>query len=219
MREINSTIDESTARSTGDTLAPNQLFTRCSNSLKEKWSSAELKDLVEFVLFHCTGELWPSHKQMGFWETASTFVASRSDSIAYRSGNFNIFYNVTTNHSLLAASACRSQVVGCLKKQYKTPKDAEKVFFQDLQAAVTQDLEACLVQSAQVSSTSYSHSGTQSDTCAFQCLFGQLPADIQLVVLLELFVMFTKDELNISVPEDFLFYAAKAMVQLKAAIK
>ena len=85
LREINSTIDESTARSTGDTLAPKQLFTPCSNSLKEKWSSAESKALVEFVLFHCTGELWPTHKQMGFWETASTFVASRSDSIACRS--------------------------------------------------------------------------------------------------------------------------------------
>ena len=144
MREINSTIDESTARSTGDTLAPNQLFTRCSNSLKEKWSSAELKDLVEFVLFHCTGELWPSHKQMGFWETASTFVASRSDSIAYRSGNFNIFYNVTTNHSLLAASACRSQVVGCLKKQYKTSKGAEKVFFKTYRLQLLRILKLAL---------------------------------------------------------------------------
>ena len=131
----------------------------------------------------------------------------------------SILYNATTNYSLLAASACRSQVVGCLKKQYKTPKDVEKVLFQDLQAAVTQDLETHPAQSTQVSSTSCSHSGTQSDAlepCAFQCLFGRLPADVQLVVLSELFVMFTKDELNISVPEDFLLYAAKAMVQLKA---
>ena len=94
------------------------------------------------------------------------------------------------------------------------------MFFQDLQAAVTQeDLEARPAQSTQVSSTSCSHSGTQSDVlepCAFQCLFGQLPADVQLVVLSELFVMLTKDELNISVLEDFLLYAAKTMVQLKA---
>jgi len=106
--------------------------------------------------------------------------------------------------------------VGCLKKQYKTPKDAEKVFFPDLQAPVTWDLEAA--HSTQVNSTNCSHSGTQSDAlepCAFQHLFTQLPADVRLVILSELFVMFAKDELNISVPKDFLSYAAKAMVQLK----
>ena len=144
MREINSTIDESTARSTGDTLAPNQLFTRCSNSLKEKWSSAELKDLVEFVLFHCTGELWPSHKQMGFWETASTFVASRSDSIAYRSGNFNIFYNVTTTTHSLQPVHVVVKSWDALKSNIKHPRMQRKCFFKTYRLQLLRILKLAL---------------------------------------------------------------------------
>ena len=115
-REINSTIDESTTRSTGDTLAPKQLFTLCSNSLKEK-CSAELKALVEFVLFHCTGELWPSH-HTSRWDFGKLQVhllqVDQTVLLAEVVSTSSILYNATTNHSLLAASACRSQVVGCL---------------------------------------------------------------------------------------------------------
>jgi len=35
-------------------------------NLKEKWSNDELKALVQFILFHSSGELWPSHKQEEF---------------------------------------------------------------------------------------------------------------------------------------------------------
>jgi len=44
----------------------------------EKWSDSEIKALVEFLLFHCTGECWPSHKKMEFWSSASDFVHARS---------------------------------------------------------------------------------------------------------------------------------------------
>jgi len=54
---------------------------------KVEWSNSELKALTEFVLFHTTGETWPSHKQMAFWKSAGEFVKNRGgvDSI-YRSG-------------------------------------------------------------------------------------------------------------------------------------
>jgi len=35
-------------------------------NLKEKWNNNELKALVEVILFHSSGELWPSHKQEVF---------------------------------------------------------------------------------------------------------------------------------------------------------
>ena len=44
---------------------------------KEQWSVNELKALTEFVLFHTSGESWPSHKQDAFWKCASEFVKSR----------------------------------------------------------------------------------------------------------------------------------------------
>ena len=54
---------------------------------KVEWSNSELKALTEFVLFHTTGETWPSHKQVAFWKSAGEFVKNRGgvDS-TYRSG-------------------------------------------------------------------------------------------------------------------------------------
>ena len=175
-----------------------------------------MKALVEFVLFHCGCHT----SKWGFGKLQVHLLqVDQAILLAEVVSNLSILYNAITNHSLLVASACRSKVVGDLKKRYKTPKDAEKVFFQDSQAAVTQDLEAHPAQSTQPSSTSCSESGTQSDAlepCAFKYLFGQLSGDVRLAVLSELFVKFAKDELNISVPEDFLLYAAEAMMQLNA---
>ena len=39
------------------------------NNVKEKWCNDELKALIEFVLFHSSGEQWPSHRQAVFWNS------------------------------------------------------------------------------------------------------------------------------------------------------
>lgn len=41
---------------------------------KEVWSDCELKSLTEFVLFHTSGDSWPSHKLKAFWNSASPWV-------------------------------------------------------------------------------------------------------------------------------------------------
>ena len=57
-----------------------------SGNVKEKWSNDELKALIEFILFHPSGEQWPSHKQAVFWNRAGEFVKERSGSSLSRSG-------------------------------------------------------------------------------------------------------------------------------------
>ena len=49
---------------------------------KEKWSNAEIKALVEFILLHTMGDNWPSHKQDVFWRN----VQDRAGSSLCRSG-------------------------------------------------------------------------------------------------------------------------------------
>ena len=59
---------------------------------KEQWSESELKALTEFVLFHTSGESWPSHKQDAFWKCASEFVKSRGGALnVTRSGKFGLY--------------------------------------------------------------------------------------------------------------------------------
>ena len=41
-----------------------------THKAKEKWSDTEIEALVEFLLFHSTGDRWPTHKQDGFWSSA-----------------------------------------------------------------------------------------------------------------------------------------------------
>jgi len=58
-----------------------------SSPLKERWTEAELEALTEFVLFHTSGDKWPSHKQQNFWSAASKYVKQRLGAIGVtRSG-------------------------------------------------------------------------------------------------------------------------------------
>lgn len=50
------------------------------------WSKEELKYLVEFILFHGTGQEWPTHKRTAFWEEAGSFVRRRARTSNIRSG-------------------------------------------------------------------------------------------------------------------------------------
>lgn len=74
------------------------------NKTKEQWSICELKALTEFVLFHTSGECWPTHKHSAFWKSASEFVKSRGGAVnVTRSGKYldcqlvDLIYN---NHAL-----------------------------------------------------------------------------------------------------------------------
>ena len=57
-----------------------------SHPAKEKWTPNETSALIEFILFHTTGDRWPTHKQMVFWKYAGEYVQTRSASNNYRSG-------------------------------------------------------------------------------------------------------------------------------------
>ena len=49
-----------------------------SRTSADSWSEAEVKALVEFILFHCNGDKWPTHHQMEFWNSAACFIQTRA---------------------------------------------------------------------------------------------------------------------------------------------
>ena len=77
-------LREFTSASNLTRLEPMKLSYGCRDN--SKWTTAEIKALIEFILFHSTGDSWPSHKQMVFWTKAGEFVQTRSASDACRSG-------------------------------------------------------------------------------------------------------------------------------------
>ena len=120
-----------------------------------------------------------------------------------------------------AASACRSVIHRRLRKQYKTPKDAERFYIGELQHDTTatecRDSPGQHNVTSQNNNSRSSHS-TQSDVLklpAFQYLFSQLQGGAQLQILSALFSAVIQQQLNISVPDDFIVLAAKAMERLQ----
>ena len=217
---------------TNGTVQPRRLSGLClqSNSeadhqptKDENWNDAELKALIEFILFHTTGENWPTHKQMHFWSSASDFVSYRSGVTTRRSG-MSFYIDFLTCMQLIVftvASACRSVIHRRLRKQYKTPKDAEKNYIGELQHDATateyQDSPGQHNTTSQ-NTSSRSSDSTQSDVlelAAFQYLFSQLQGDAQLEILSALFSTVIQQKMYISVPDDFLVLAAKAMERLR----
>jgi len=169
-------------------------------NLKEKWSNDELKALVECILFHSSGELWPSHKQEVFWNNAGEFVKESSGNSQCRRDMLLYTYNY-----FVLASACCSKVVGSLMKQYKTPKEAETAYF------------GCQSSSQPVSTKHFwtkscSTQTESSDASIIERLFKELLLDSQLQVLSSLF---SSSKFGISVPDDYLEYSASVMANLR----
>lgn len=108
-----------------------------------------------------------------------------------------------------------------LRKEYKTPKDAERFYIEELQHDATST--ECQDSPAQDNTTSQNTSSrisdcTQSDVLelsVFQYLISQLKGGAQLQILSALFSTVAQQELTISVPDDFLVLAAKAMERLQ----
>ena len=110
---------------------------------------------------------------------------------------------------MFIGSACRHKVVGCLKKQYKAPKDAECAY-SDGRSTVrnpTVDPSSDEQSSADIVTT--------VEPSAIQRTFQQLSPAVQVDLLSKLFSSYASRELGLSVPNDFIALAAKAMVHLK----
>lgn len=56
---------------------------------QDVWTESELKALVEFVLFHGTGDHWPTHKQKLYWKNAAEFVKKQTAACHVRSRKFS----------------------------------------------------------------------------------------------------------------------------------
>ena len=75
-----------------------------------------MKALTEFVLFHTTGEKWPTHKHQEFWRSASEFIQQRARTNAVsRSGKL---YHCSELCTFTLANACRTKVISWLSKRY-----------------------------------------------------------------------------------------------------
>lgn len=105
---------------------------------------------------------------------------------------------MTCKSSFCIGNACRYKVVGYLKKQFQTPRDAEDAYSGEQSADSNAEVEPPTIDS---STTEYH--------------FSQLSAIVQLDLLSRLFSSYASRELKLSVPDDFVALAAKAMVQLK----
>ena len=195
-------------------LAPRRLSYQCTianegiTSSRAKWIDAEVEALIEFILFHSSGDTWPSHKQMMFWTNAGEFVKIRSGSDTYRSGMPVVSQIYVCLVYLFAGSACRYKVVGCLKKQFKTPRDAENAYPGERRSDSRRS-------DSRGSDSRRSDSITMMEPSAIEYHFNQLSITIQLDLLSRLFSSYASRELKLSVPDDFVVLAARAMVQLK----
>ena len=73
-------------------------FSADTETSQETWSDAELQALVEFVLFHGTGECWPTHKRTEYWKNAADFVKMRAKTSRGRTSEFDI-HVIINGHS------------------------------------------------------------------------------------------------------------------------
>ena len=127
----------------------------------------------------------------------------------------------------MVAKACRSVIIRRLIKKYKTPKEAGRAYFGELEfctdpvdsenppcrgSGTTVRLDPNSEDRSQVTETEPSDA---SELAGFQHLLNQLPADVQFDVLSRLFSAVVKSRSQISVPDDFLVLAAKGMAHLQ----
>ena len=57
-----------------------------SSDTQEKWSDAEIRVLIEFVLFYSKESSWPTHKCEVFWNSDIEFMRTRAETSVCRSG-------------------------------------------------------------------------------------------------------------------------------------
>ena len=72
---------------------------RLSDRTLVSWGDSELKFLTEFILFHCPGDKWPTHKNMRFWNEAGQYIKRRTEAVNLRLGkgyNYSQCSHLTT---------------------------------------------------------------------------------------------------------------------------
>ena len=105
---------------------------------------------------------------------------------------------MTCKSSFFTGNACQYKVVGYLKKQFQTPRDAEDNYSDERRADNNAEVEPSIIESS-----------------TMEYNFSQFSAIIQLDLLFRLFSSYAFSELKLFVPDDFVALAAKAMVQLR----
>ncbi|XP_065893229.1 uncharacterized protein [Dysidea avara] len=171
---------------------------RSPKKTKEEWSDSELKALTEFVLFHTSGDTWPSHKQAAFWKSASQFLKNRG-------GMTNV---------CRSASACRSKVTLWLAKRYKSPKDAEAFYSDNFSPVPRPQVNAVVPVAVLPSGESVAVQTEALEPSTLIHLFSRLPVETHLQVLSRLFTSYVSAASSLTVPDDFLCHAAAAIVHL-----
>ena len=145
----------------------------------------------------------------------------------YRSHVHTPVYELWMIHSgLYTGNACRYKVVGSLVKKFPSPREAEAHYFPSLKGSPSssQSLSQMSTESQTESPPCTPKCTVAVQTGAFQPLHSEqcqtqlsLPPSIddddELLVLSKLFSELMMRE-KISIPDNYLLYSAKAMVQL-----
>ena len=126
-----------------------------------------------------------------------------------------------TDKSISLAKACRFKVTGWLAKKCKSPRAAEAHYCQpDTSSSVSTDASASVRKetasaSMQKETASASVQTDDMDIAALTHFFNGLLVDDQMTVLSDLFSVYMLNSFGINIPDDFLSYAANAMLQLR----
>lgn len=193
-----------------------------------KWSDAEVKAVVEFVLFHGDSTTWPTHNQLEFWSNAANFVKSRANSTCKRSGMYSkLRFELMISIFIIIASACRYKVIVWLRRRYASPRQAEEFYFPELNLRAQTPTQTLNVE-MQTDPTSVATVGIQTSLndlpdspVATDTLIdglNQLSMEHLMEVLSNFFSKYCRAT-GVSVPDDFLSLSIKAMVQLKRSYR
>ena len=105
---------------------------RCQFVTAAAWTDAEMRALVEYMLFYSPSNRWPStSKKLKLWSSAAKFIHQRTRNQQQRSGLSDLFLSLHTLQQSFAAGACRAKTLKVLMKRFSTPHDAEQHYFRD----------------------------------------------------------------------------------------
>lgn len=180
---------------------------------REPWSEREVKALVEFILFHGTGDKWPATKNDSFWSKAALFVKQRTGACTLRTSEFIhvcvVCVHVCFDSTVLSPdSACRYKVIVWLKKKFRTPTDAEREYFHPQSASEPMPLTR--EAGVQVNIPDSVLDATPSIVSAVD----RLQEDERMHLISQVLARNVQSKYRVGVPEDFLEKASCAMYHL-----
>ena len=175
-----------------------------------------MRVLLEFILFHCSADKWPSTKNEHFWCRAAQYVKECSGHHVARSVNsifwiefVNDFVIQFANIFVVSGMACRYKVIVGLKKRFNTPKDAKDELLPSAAPAPQAGDAAVQTDQAVLPATTPLMSLRES--------VSELSPDEQMHAISSQFCEIVASKHGVRVPSDFLPKAASAMVQLQSS--